>query len=78
MEKTPKMEVLLESVIQEQRKMGESLGEMKVTLAVNTASLQHHMRRTELLESHVNGMPARILIFISISSGLLGLFQLLH
>lgn len=48
-----------------------------VTLAVNTESLQHHMRRTELLEARadkqdarIDSNPQKIIILMSLISGL--------
>jgi len=44
--------------------------------AVHTQQLADHMRRTDLLETTVNGLPQKALIFISIVSGFIALIKL--
>ncbi len=60
----------IESELKEIRSEQKNQGE---TLAVNTASLATHIKRTDLLETHVNSIPQKALILISIIAGLIGI-----
>lgn len=51
----------------------KDIGEIKVTLAVNTESLKLHMQRTELLERKVESFWARALVGVSLLGGLITL-----
>jgi hypothetical protein len=56
-------------------KIQEDLTAIKTTLAVNTASLQHHIKRTDLLEQQVNSLPQKVLVFLSIAGGAVALIK---
>lgn len=43
-------------------KIHETLGEIKVTLAVNTASLQEHIKRTNILEDEIKPIKAHVAV----------------
>ncbi len=49
----------------------KDLSEVNKTLAVNTESLKYHIHRTNLLESHINALPQKVLIYISILGAVL-------
>lgn len=51
----------------------KDIGEIKVTLAVNTESLKLHMQRTEILERRVESFWARALVAVSLLGGLITL-----
>jgi len=52
-------------------KITQHIAEINVTLGINTESLKTHIKRTDLLESQLNSLPSRALIYISILSGVL-------
>jgi hypothetical protein len=52
-------------------KIQEDIGEIKVTLGKNTASLEEHMRRTEALEKRVESLWSKALLVVSLLGGVL-------
>ena len=61
-----RIEADLKEIKSEQKKQGE-------TLAVNTSQLATHIKRTDLLETYLHGMPQKALILISIVAGVIGI-----
>lgn len=53
------------------------VSEIKVTLAVNTASLQTHIKRTDLLETKVESTWGKALTIVSLIAGLTAVAKLL-
>lgn len=43
--------------------LDQHLGDIKVTLALNTASLQEHVRRSEMLEARVKPLEEHVVRF---------------
>ena len=52
-------------------KVAVDVSDIKVSVAVNTADLKHHIKRTDLLEAHVGSLWQKALITLSIISALL-------
>jgi hypothetical protein len=55
----------------------QDVHEIKVILAVNTASLETHIKRTALLEQKVESFWSKALVMVSLISGLTLLGRLL-
>jgi hypothetical protein len=53
------------------------IADIKTTLAVNTVSLQQHMKRTDLLETKVDSTWSKALTIVSLIAGLTALAKLL-
>jgi hypothetical protein len=53
------------------------IADIKVTLAVNTVSLQDHMKRTELLETKIENTWSKALTIVSLIAGLTAVAKLL-
>lgn len=48
----------------------KDVSEINVIMATNTASLEYHIKRTDLLQTQVNNIPQKALIIISIIGGI--------
>jgi hypothetical protein len=59
-------------------KIQEDISEIKKNVAVNTSDLSHHIARTNLLEKKVESIPAKVLVFLSLLSGLLTVAKMLN
>ncbi len=42
-------------------------------LAVNTSDVATHIKRTDIIEAHVQGIPQKLLVLIGIVGGLIGI-----
>lgn len=60
----------------ELKEIKQSQREVEKILAVNTANLSEHMRRTDTLERRLDSLPAKALTIISLLSGVLALIKL--
>lgn len=65
------MEKKLDKLESKIDKLDEKLDNIDRTLAINTTSLSEHMKRTALLEKHVNDLPKKALTYISILGGII-------
>lgn len=59
-----------EWVVRKLERLVDDVTEVRVTLAKNTESLEHHVRRTDLLEKRVDGLWLRVLTVVG---GLVGI-----
>lgn len=48
----------------------KDVSKINVIMATNTASLEYHVKRTDLLQIQVNSIPQKALIIISIIGGI--------
>lgn len=53
----------------------QNMAEINKTLAVNTESLIHHVKRTDLLEAKINSLPQKALTYVSLLSGVLAILS---
>lgn len=56
-------------------KLQDSLVDIRETLTRNTTSLEYHIKRTDLLEKQVSNLPKRVLVIVSLLSGIAGLLS---
>jgi chromosome segregation ATPase len=55
----------------------ETLGEIRAELGVYNSQLKDHIRRTEILEKKHEGLPGRLLQYVSIAGGMVALAKVL-
>lgn len=55
----------------------QDISEINKTIAVNTVSLQEHMRRTDAIEKRLDSIPAKALTLITLLSGIAALLKLI-